>query len=129
MRQGIHIEVSAGELIDKLTILEIRLSRINDPVRIGNVAAEHQVVATAYDAIAPTAAVCELKNRLRSINEILWNIEDAIRDCERRGDFGSAFIDLARSVYKTNDQRARVKNEINSLLRSRLMEEKAYCTY
>lgn len=129
MTHGIHVEVSAGELIDKLTILEIRLSHIDDPVRRDNVVAEHQVVASAYATIARSSAVGVLKDKLRHINETLWNTEDAIRDCERRGDFGPDFIRLARSVYKTNDQRSRVKSEINALLRSRLVEEKSYRSY
>jgi hypothetical protein len=130
MTGTISIEISPAELIDKLTILEIRLDRINDPGKRANVLVEHSLIASAYaSSIAPVERLTALKERLRRANEKLWEIEDNIRECERRGDFGPTFVELARSVYKTNDQRSFLKGEINRLLGSRLMEEKSYQAY
>jgi hypothetical protein len=130
MTGTISIEISPAELIDKLTILEIRLDRIDDPCKRANIVLEHSLVANLYaSSIAPLERLTALKAGLRRANEKLWEIEDNIRDCERRGDFGPAFVELARSVYKTNDQRSILKREINHLLGSRLMEEKSYQAY
>jgi hypothetical protein len=130
MTGTISIEISPAELIDKLTILEIRLDRINDPGKRANVLVEHGLVAGVYaSSIAPFERLTALKEGLRRANEQLWEIEDNIRECERRGDFGPTFVELARSVYRTNDQRSFLKREINHLLGSRLMEEKSYQAY
>jgi len=126
----ILVEIAAGELIDKITILQIKSERIQDVAKLQNVRQELNVLTQARDDLLPhsdslTAATAELKR----INETLWDIEDEIRGCERRQDFEVRFIELARSVYMTNDQRAAVKRQINDLSGSRLVEEKSYAAY
>ena len=126
----VSVEVSPGELIDKITILEIKLERMTDPAKLGNVRAEWQTLTAARDAAVPTSARLDaLTAGLKAVNERLWVIEDDIRDCERAKDFGANFVELARSVYISNDERARLKREINELLGSRLIEEKSYAAY
>ena len=125
-----QIEVSPGELIDKLTILEIKLDRIFDAQKRRNVEAEHAVVQAAYEAHVPASeTLAGLVDRLREVNLRLWTIEDDIRDCERRQKFGPPFVALARSVYLNNDRRSELKREINALLGSDLREEKSYARY
>lgn len=126
----LRVPVSAGELIDKITILQIKLARIADPAKLENVRREHDALVAVRDAaIAPDAALADLTQRLRETNEALWEIEDQIRDHERAEDFGAAFIALARSVYRRNDVRAQLKREINVHLKSALVEEKSYASY
>jgi Family of unknown function (DUF6165) len=126
----IQILVSPGELIDRLTILEIKLARISDAQKLRNVEAEHGVLKAALDTHVPASPTLDvLKDQLRAANLRLWTIEDDIRDCERRREFGSAFVALARSVYLTNDRRSALKQEINALLASDLCEEKSYAAY
>ena len=127
---GIRIEVAPGELIDKLTILEIKRERIQDPAKLANVEIELAALQSAYDAaIGASTALLALRAQLRDVNARLWDIEDEIRDCEREQDFGPKFIALARAVYRTNDQRSEIKREINVLLGSSLIEEKSYQPY
>lgn len=127
---SVYVEVAAGELIDKITILEIKSERMQDPAKLKNVRNELQVLQAAHqNALAPSGALLELTSQLKQINEQLWVIEDDIRDCERKQDFGPRFIELARAVYHTNDQRAAVKRQINQLVGSRLTEEKDYQPY
>ncbi|WP_372623078.1 DUF6165 family protein [Falsiroseomonas sp.] len=124
------IPASAGEVIDKLTILDIKLARIADPVKRANVAREHASLAAAWAAAVPEpGALGHLVADLRQVNETLWEVEDALREHERQGDFGAAFVELARSVYRTNDRRAALKREINARLGSTLIEEKSYAAY
>ena len=119
--------VSWGELIDKITILEIKARRIADPAKHANVARELEALVGARDAGgALPPAIAPLAVELRAVNEALWEIEDAIRDCEAAGDFSTKFVDLARRVYKTNDRRAALKRGINEALGSDLVEEKSY---
>jgi hypothetical protein len=126
----IQAEISPGELIDKITILEIKAARIRDAGKLRNVLHELAVLTQARDdAIGPSADLDALTVRLKAVNEALWQIEDEIRDCERNQDFGPKFIELARSVYRHNDQRADLKRAINHLLGSRLVEEKSYAEY
>ena len=130
MNTSISVEVSPGELIDKITILEIKLERIEDADKLVNVKLDWETLSAARDAaIEPSGELERLSAELKQANERLWRIEDDIRDCERNKDFGDAFVELARSVYKTNDSRARLKREINELLGSRLIEEKSYASY
>jgi post-segregation antitoxin (ccd killing protein) len=130
MTRPILIEVAPGELIDKITILEIKAERIADPARLANVRTELEALAEARRAAIPAdAGIDALEAELKRVNERLWQIEDEIRDSERAGDFGSRFIELARSVYRTNDRRAELKREINTALGSRLVEEKSYRDY
>ncbi len=124
------VEVSAGELLDKLTILEIKKQRINDAAKVANVEREFVVLSKVCAAELPDSPELQaLIDGLREVNSRLWVIEDDIRDCERNQDFGDQFISLARSVYRENDERARLKKEINLLLGSELVEEKSYQAY
>ena len=126
----IQIEVSPGELIDRLTILEIKLDKIHDAQKRRNVETEHAVVRAAYEAHVPASETLgSLVDALREVNLRLWTIEDNIRSCETRQEFGRAFVSLARSVYLTNDRRSELKRQINALLGSKLREEKSYGPY
>jgi hypothetical protein len=125
--QAITAEVSPGELIDKITILEIKRDRIRDERKLANVKTELSVLCRTRDAAIPASPeLRRLTDELRAINEALWDVEDELRFLEKQSDFGPRFIDLARAVYKTNDRRAEVKYEVNRLLQSRLFEEKSY---
>ncbi|MGB0695662.1 MAG: DUF6165 family protein [Rhodospirillaceae bacterium] len=123
--------VSWGDLIDRLTILEIKCEKISDPAKLDNVRTERDalaaVQATAVDS--PPAGLADLTRDLKAVNKELWQIEDDIRDHEARQDFGSSFIALARAVYHTNDRRAALKKEVNLLMGSALVEEKSYADY
>ena len=124
------VEVAPGELIDKITILEIKLRNIKDETKLANVRREYKVLMQNLSAnIKETGELRALINELRDANARLWNIEDDIRDLERAKDFGPAFIELARSVYRNNDRRAAIKRKINELLNSVIIEEKSYAAY
>lgn len=127
------IEVSNGEILDKFTILEIKLQEIKDETKLANVRKEYETLQPAidsiYNSIADHEELTALHRDLLNVNKTLWNIEDHIRDCERDKDFGQDFIELARSVYYTNDDRADVKKKINTLTGSTLVEEKSYQEY
>jgi hypothetical protein len=126
----IEVPVSAGELVDKVTILEIKSDRISDAGKLANVRRELAGLSAIADPMLKAhAGLAPLKASLKSINETLWVIEDDIRDCERAKDFGAKFIELARNVYRTNDRRAAVKREIDKLLGSEITEEKSYQAY
>lgn len=130
MDKPILVQTAPGELIDKITILQIKSERIADTVKLRNVRVELDTLTAARDAAMPaTDELAELTAQLKQVNEALWDIEDAIRDCEREGDFGPRFIELARSVYRSNDQRAALKRSVNELLGSNLVEEKSYAAY
>lgn len=122
--------VSYGELIDKLTILEIKSGRIDDPAKLANVRVEQDLLNATWSAHAASRTdITEERARLRSVNEALWDIEDRIRVKEKDKAFDEEFISLARSVYIRNDERAVVKREINEKLGSTLVEEKSYKDY
>ena len=124
------IPVSAGELLDKLTILLIKKERIADTAKLDNIIMElGQLQAVYHQRIKQSAELDALISELRLVNGALWDIEDKIRGCERNRDFGAVFIELARSVYRTNDRRAELKYQINGLLGSELVEEKSYEAY
>ena len=159
------VPVSAGELLDKITILQIKAQRIGDAAKRANVAVELAaleavavragLVAAAGQAPGPDgvfapipavgagsdgggdavadgagqAALVPVMAQLVTVNGELWDIEDRIRDCERAGDFGPGFVELARAVYRTNDRRAALKAQINQLCGSQLVEEKSYAAY
>ena len=128
--QPVLIEIAPGELIDKITILEIKVDNVTDSVKLRNVQVELETLVAARDKSLPKSAELEaLARQLKEINQELWHIEDDIRICERQQDFGHEFIALARAVYTTNDRRAAVKRQINELLGSRLIEEKEYVDY
>jgi Family of unknown function (DUF6165) len=119
--------ISAGELIDKITILSIKAERITDPVRCRNVLQELASLTALRDQnIALTGEVGALYQELASINRQLWETEDRLRQCERDKRFDDNFIALARGVYQANDRRAAVKRQLNELTGSALVEEKSY---
>lgn len=126
----VEVPVSYGELVDKLTILEIKSERITDPTKRANVVKELELLEAVWRA-GPASAQGAIvaRARLKAINEKLWDIEDRIRRLEAAATFDQEFIELARSVYYTNDQRAAVKREINLSLGSELVEEKFYQPY
>ena len=122
--------VSFGELLDNIAILQIKAERMKDPEKVANVRKELDALsATWLQHPAAQQQIPELRADLKAVNERLWEIEDAIRACERDHDFGPTFVELARSVYKTNDRRAALKRRVNELLGSRLIEEKGYTSY
>ena len=118
--------VSWGELIDKITILEIKAIKINAPVANDNIKKELRYLSDIANSAIEQDGVQSLKKDLTDVNLKLWDVEDDIRDKELAGEFDSVFIELARSVYKLNDVRAKIKKEINTVLKSELVEEKSY---
>ena len=127
----VQVPVSVGELLDKLTILAIKLQRIDDGAKLVNIAREQEALerVVAAAGLRAAAGVAELEAELRRVNEQLWEIEDSIREHERQQRFDAAFIALARAVYRINDQRADLKRRINALVGSELVEEKSYAAY
>lgn len=122
--------ISPGELLDKLTILQIKSENITDHVKLQNVNVERAALQSVADTHIPeTEKLQSLAAALLSVNKELWAIEDDIRDCERAGNFGKTFIQLARAVYVTNDKRADLKKRINVEMDSKLVEEKSYADY
>jgi Family of unknown function (DUF6165) len=118
---------SLGELIDKITILRIKAERIREPEKLANVHRELALLERlAHEDGASQSTIDLLTDKLAAANARLWTIEDAIRECEREGDFGPRFVALARSVYRENDMRAAIKRAINTLASSALAEEKSY---
>jgi len=128
--KSVLIEISPGELIDKITILLIKSERIKNGKQLANVQHELGILTSKLDEeITSSPKFDVLKLELKAVNEELWGIEDDIRACERVNDYSQKFIDLARAVYITNDKRANLKREINVLLGSEIMEEKSYKSY
>ncbi len=126
----IQTPVSYGELIDKITILEIKSRRITDDAKLANVRNELDMLnATWANVSASQIDIADERERLHTVNETLWDIEDAIRMKERAQAFDQEFIELARAVYFRNDERAAFKREINLKLGSELVEEKSYQDY
>lgn len=126
----ISVPVSHGELIDKITILQIKSERMSDAAKLANVREELELLdATWFNDPASATDIDAERARLKSINESLWEIEDEIRLKEKARAFDERFIELARAVYRTNDERAAVKRAINEKLGSRLVEEKSYQDY
>jgi hypothetical protein len=126
----ISVPVSFGELIDKITILEIKAERIRDDAKVANVRAELDLLNTTWNRHpAALVDIADARARLKGVNEVLWDIEDRIRLKEQAQAFDAEFIELARSVYFRNDERAAVKREINLRLGSTLVEEKSYQDY
>jgi hypothetical protein len=122
--------ISTGELIDKLTILEIKLGCIADREKLDNVRREYETLLAATPSpLLADPVLTDLRARLKAVNAELWRIEDDIRDHERAQRFDAEFIALARAVYVTNDRRAALKREINRLSGSALVEEKSYAAY
>jgi len=126
----IQTPVSYGELIDKITILEIKSRRIADPAKLANVRTELDLLNAIWAAHAASQTdIRDERARLLAVNEALWEIEDEIRLKEKAQAFDAGFVELARSVYFRNDERAAVKREINLKLGSQLVEEKSYQDY
>jgi uncharacterized protein DUF6165 len=123
------VPTSWGELLDKITILEIKCERLTSTEALANVSRELRELHAVAGRIAAGDALSVLKSSLKAVNETLWEIEDRIRERESRQDFGEIFVELARSVYRTNDERGRLKRAINLLLKSELFEEKQYKAY
>ena len=128
--KDILVPISPGELLDKITILQIKTERMSDPVKVANVKIELDALTNVWsNSVSEDDTVKQLHKALKTINEALWDIEDDIRDEERAKNFGEKFIELARSVYVTNDQRAEAKKKLNAHLGSTLVEEKSYQDY
>lgn len=126
----IKVPISPGELIDKLTILEIKAANMTDATKLANVNAELRLLQETWRSSAFANASIDAEWKLlREINKKLWDIEDLIRDKEREKKFDQEFIELARAVYFTNDERATVKKQINTKLGSKIVEEKSYAKY
>ena len=123
------VEISNGELLDKFSILEIKMGNITDPSKLTNVENEYRELTSDCTDLLRNSSISTLYSELKSINQRLWTVEDDIREFERRKDFGQEFVSLAREVYFTNDDRARVKKEINLASGSSLVEEKSYQAY
>jgi hypothetical protein len=126
----IRVDVAPGELIDKITILEIKQQRISDQAKQRNVTTELAVLNEAVRrSVDSSPQLQHIQTELHDVNGQLWDIEDEIRICERDQEFGPRFIQLARAVYQTNDRRAALKRQINELLGSAIIEEKDYQDY
>ena len=126
----IYSEISAGELFDKISILEIKKNKIKEKSKRNIVLKELiSLEETASENIKKSKLITKLYKKLKFVNLKLWKIEDDIRDCERKRNFGDKFIKLARAVYFTNDERSLVKNKINKLTKSNISEVKSYKKY
>jgi len=126
----IRVPVSPGELLDKITILRIKAARIDDAHKLANVRLELELLSQIWHSCGgPAHCPAADEQALQAVNERLWDIEDRIRDKEAAGSFDQEFIELARSVYLCNDERAAVKKRINVALGSRIVEEKSYRPY
>ena len=128
--ENIHVPVSPGEVLDKITILEIKSERMSDPEKVANVRVELKLLEETWAAnIRDDEMIRDLHAQLKQINEALWEIEDDIRDKERAKEFDERFVELARAVYFTNDRRSEVKKKLNLHLGSQIIEEKSYQDY
>tara|TARA_X000000368_G_scaffold399306_1_gene370147 strand:+ start:60 stop:449 length:390 start_codon:yes stop_codon:yes gene_type:complete len=126
----IQTQISAGELLDKISILEIKLSEIKDNVLLAKVQKEYAILnKTRKEKISSSREIDDLFNELKQTNEKLWKIEDEIRLCEKNSDFGEKFIKLSRDVYFSNDKRSKIKLKINKALGSNIVEVKQYTQY
>lgn len=125
----ILVPTAAGELIDKITILEIKSERIADTGKRANVTRELDALMKTAQSLPWSDELRALKSSLKKVNEAIWEIEDKVRDCEHDKRFDASFVALARSVYQTNDKRAALKREINLKLGSAIIEEKSYKPY
>jgi len=125
--EKIFAEISAGELVDKITILEIKKAKISNEKKLEDIKKELESLNQTFKEFIPNDSV--IKNhmdQLKNINSKLWDIEDGKRELEKKQDFSEKFVELARSVYKFNDQRAKIKSEINKTLGSNIKEVKSY---
>jgi hypothetical protein len=127
--QDVLVPISVGELIDKIVILEIKSERIKNATQLANIANELGALRAVRLGDVDRARLDALSAELKRVNAKLWEVEDSIRECDARGDFGDDFIELARAVYRFNDERARLKKAINVESGSRLVEEKSYKSF
>jgi transcriptional regulator of nitric oxide reductase len=128
--ENIKVPVSPGEVLDKITILEIKSERMSDPEKVANVRVELALLQETWkEFIRDDDVIRGLHAQLKEVNEALWEIEDHIRDKERAKEFDERFIELARAVYVTNDRRSEVKKKLNLHLGSEIIEEKSYQDY
>lgn len=126
----VMVKVAPGELLDKITILQIKEERVKDEAKLTNIRHELAELQNVQTSEVPQSdELSRLFAELKAVNMRLWDIEDDIRDCERNKDFGPKFVELARSVYFQNDQRAKLKRQVNELLGSEIVEEKSYQAY
>ena len=126
----IQSEISSGELLDKISILEIKLKKIKDKENLKEINKEYTILKKSQNLnIKLTNELKDLFEELKKINLNLWDIEDKLRICEKNKDFGEKFIELARGVYFNNDSRSKIKSEINKLLGSNIKEIKQYSNY
>ena len=123
-------EISAGELLDKISILEIKLEKIKDKADQEEINKEYKILKEVQNSsLEVTEKLKTLFKEIKEVNLNLWNIEDKLRICEKNKDFGQTFIELARSVYLNNDKRSKIKLEINNILDSNIREIKQYANY
>ena len=123
-------EISAGELLDKLSILEIKLEKIKDKASLEEINKEYKILKEVKNSyIEPTNRIKDLFDQIKNVNKNLWDVEDQLRIYEKNKDFGDNFIKLARSVYFNNDKRSKIKLEINNFLGSNIKEIKLYAKY
>ena len=123
-------EISAGELLDKISILEIKLEKIKDKADQEEINKEYKILKEVQNSsLEMTEKLKTLFKEIKEVNLNLWNIEDKLRICEKNKDFGQTFIELARSVYLNNDKRSKIKLEINNILDSNIREIKQYTNY
>ena len=123
-------EISAGELLDKISILEIKLEKVKDKTNLEEINKEYKILKEVQDSnIETTEKLKALFNDIKEINLNLWDVEDRLRICEKNKDFGQTFIELARGVYLNNDKRSKIKLEINNILDSNIREIKQYANY
>ena len=125
----IKTPISLGELIDKISILLIKERKITDVKKIDLIHEELTLLKKTLNKVTKDSAIDDYLNQLTDINSALWKIEDELRDCEKNKEFDKKFIDLARSVYTTNDKRAEIKLEINNKFGSKIVEVKSYTKY
>jgi len=127
---AVFVPIAYGDLIDKITILEIKSERLEDPDKLANVQTELKMLQDIVDEQGLTSdAILGLKQSLKDVNTEIWDLEDEVRDCERKSSFEDNFIRIARAIYRTNDKRAAVKREINIEVGSAIVEEKSYASY
>jgi len=126
----IQSEISSGELLDKISILEIKLKKIKDKENLKEINKEYAILKQSQNLnIKLTNELKDLFDELKKVNLNLWDIEDKLRICEKNKDFGQSFIKLARDVYLNNDKRSKIKSEINKILGSNIKEIKQYVDY
>jgi len=128
--QAVLTEISVGELVDKITILQIKSERIKDSGKLKNIRRELEILTCLkLEILKPFPELEGTEAELKKINEEIWDLEDQVRDHEHREDFGATFVSVARSIYKTNDRRADLKRRINDFAGSSIIEEKSYACY